>query len=399
MEAGTWTDRLPENWRRMLTTRVAITLTVAVALLSVATGLYNISQEIIEFGPVATHVPDAVQRAVGFTGVLTGFLMVGSAFALRRGLRIGWWTTLFLLPITALQGVLQGSPYSLPLVVLSLLAMPTLLVTRGRFTRSLSLTATQLGAGAALIGVQLYGTVGAYALREDFDGITTLIDAFYFTLITSSTVGYGDIHPGTDEAQLFTMSVVVLGVASFGIAIGALVGPAIQARLTNALGKMKDSQIETLDNHVLVLGYGELTEPILDELQTSETPFAVVTQDREVASDLGERNVPVLTANPSDEAPLERANIERALAILVATNDDAYDALAVLTARELRPDVRIVAAATDRENRKKLERAGADVVISPAELGGHLLVNAALLGDQGEIVDRILAESGTEPAG
>ena len=392
MEAGDWTDRLPENWRRMLTTRAAITLTIVVALLSVATGLYNISQEIIEFGPVATYVPDAVQRAVGFTGVLTGFVMVGSAFALRRGLRVGWWSTLFLLPITAAQGLLQGSPYSLPLVVLSLVAIPTLLVTRPHFTRTISLTATQMGAGGALVGVQLYGTVGAYALRDEFDGVETLIDAFYFTLITSSTVGYGDIHPGTEEAQLFTMSVVVLGVASFGIAIGALVGPAIQARLTKTLGKMKENMLQTLENHVLVLGYGELTEPIVDELEAGGTTFAIVTQDRDAASALDERDIPVVMADPSDEAPLERAHIDTALAILVATNDDAQDALSVLTARELRPDGRIVAAATDRENRKKLERAGADVVISPAELGGHLLVNAALSGEQSGVVDQILGE-------
>ena len=396
MEAGTWTDRLPENWRRMLTTRAAITLTIAVALLSVATGLYNISQEIIEFGPVAAFVPDAVQRAVGFTGVLTGFVMVGSAFALRRGLRVGWWTTLFLLPVTAVQGLLQGSPYSLPLVVLSLVAIPTLLVTRSHFTNTVSLTATQMGAGGALVGVQLYGTVGAFALREDFDGIESLIDAFYFTLITSSTVGYGDIHPETEEAQLFTMSVVVLGVASFGIAIGALVGPAIQARLSKTLGKMTESQLQALDNHVLVLGYGELTEPIVDELEAGGKSFAVITPDRDAATKLGERGITVVTADPSDEAPLHRAHIGRSTAVLVATNDDAQDALSILTARELRPDVRIVAAATDRENRKKLERAGADVVISPAELGGHLLVNAALSGERSDIVDRILAQSETD---
>ena len=390
MDAGTWADRLPDNWRRVLSTRAAITLTMLVALLSVGTGLYNISQEIIEFGPVATHVPNAVQRAVGFTGVLTGFLMVGSAFALRRGLRAGWWSTLLLLPITALQGLLQGSPYSMPLVVLSLISIPTLLVTRKRFTGTLSLTATQLGAGGALVGVQLYGTVGAYTLREDFDGVEHLLDAFYFTLITSSTVGYGDIHPGSEQAQLFTMSVVVLGVASFGIAIGALVGPAIQARLTKTLGKMTDSQLQMLENHVLVLGYGELTEPIVDELEAGETPFAVVARKSDATTALVDRDIPVVSADPSDEVPLDRAHIDRARAILVATNDDAQDALAILTARQLRPDGRIIAAATDRENTKKLERAGANEVISPAQLGGHLLVRSALDGGGSQLVDRIM---------
>ncbi|ADD06522.1 ion channel pore / TrkA domain protein [Natrialba magadii ATCC 43099] len=388
---GDWvTERLPENWRWIVTTRAAVALVLVVALLSVATGILRIDQAAADFGPLAPHVPVAVQDAVGFTGALTGFLMLGSVLALRRGLRAGWWATLLLLPLTAVQGLLQASPYSLPLVVLSLVSMPTLLLTRRRFDRSLSLTTTQLAAGGALVGVQAYGTFGAYALREDFDGVEHLLDAFYFTLITSSTVGYGDIGPTTEIAQLFTMSVVVLGVASFGIAIGALVGPAIQARISKTLGIMTDSELELLENHVLVLGYGDLTEPIVNELADTDEQFLVVTRDETAASELSERDIRVLSGDPSDEGPLRRAKIESARTVVVTTNNDAEDAMAILTARELRPDVRIVTAATDRENTAKLERAGADDVISLAELGGHLLVRSALGSDESSVVSRLL---------
>ncbi len=160
------------------------------------------------------------------------------------------------------------------------------------------------------------------------------------------------------------MTVLVLGVASFGIAIGALVGPLIQDRISKTLGKMSESQLQLLEEHLLVLGYGELTEPIVDELADSGRKFVVVTNDREAATRLGERDIAVVTGDPSDEDPLHRAKIDRASAILVATNHDAEDALAILTARQLAPDRRIVAGATDRENVKKLERAGADTVIS-----------------------------------
>jgi voltage-gated potassium channel len=383
-------DRLPENWRWVVTTRAAVALALLVALLSVVTGILNIDQQAADFGPLAAHVPGVVQNAVGFTGALTGFLMVGSALALRRGLRAGWWATIMLLPLTAIQGLLQASPYSLPLVVLSVCTLPTLLLTRRRFDRSLSLTTTQLAAGGALVGVQGYGTFGAYALRDEFDGIDHLLDAFYFTLITSSTVGYGDIGPETEVAMLFTMSVVVLGVASFGIAIGALVGPAIQARISKTLGIMTESELELLDDHLLVLGYGDLTEPIVDELHQANQQFLVVTRDQTAANELSDRDIRVLTGNPSDEEPLRRAKIETARAVLVATDDDAQDAMAVLTARELRPDVRIVTAATDRQNTRKLERAGADDVISLAELGGHLLVQSALGTNESPLVSQLL---------
>ncbi|GAB3667447.1 NAD-binding protein [Halopiger thermotolerans] len=390
VDDGSVRDRLPQNWRRRLSLRVTIVLALTVAVLSVATALVNIQTNAVG-GPLAEYVPEAIQSAAAFTGALTGFLMLGSALALRRGLRAGWWATLLLLPLTAAQGLLQSSRYSFPLVVLSLVAIPVLLVSRRRFTNSLSLSTTQIAAAFALLGVQAYGTIGAYALREDFEGVATILDAFYFTLITSSTVGYGDITPdqGSTEAMLFTMSVLVLGVASFGIAIGALVGPAIQARITKTLGRMTDSQLELLEDHLLVLGYGELTEPIVDELAANDREFVVVTTDA-AADELADRDVPVVVGDPSDESPLERAKIERASGILVATNEDARDALTILTARQLAPETRIVAAATDRENTKKLEHAGADAVISPALLGGHLLVRSALGGDDTELIDRIL---------
>ncbi|GAB7018477.1 NAD-binding protein [Halostagnicola bangensis] len=383
---------LPNNWKWLVTTRVAVTLALLVALLSVITGVVQIGQETVAHGPLAGTVPIVVQETVGFTGALTGFLMVGSTLALRRGLRAGWYATLILLPVTAIQGLLQVSEYSYPLVVLSVLTIPFLLASRKRFDKKLSLNTTQLAAGGALVGVQAYGTFGAYALRESFDGIDDLLDAFYFTLITSSTVGYGDIGPETQQAILFTMSVVVLGVASFGIAIGALVGPAIQSRISKTLGKMTDSQIELIDQHVLVLGYGELTEPIVDELATSNQSFAVVTANTDAAERLSDREIPVIVDDPSDEEPLEQAHIERARAVVVATNTDAEDALTILTARQLAPDKPIISAATDRENIPKLERAGADTVISPALLGGHLLVRSALGSDDSELIEQIVGD-------
>ncbi|WP_049922460.1 NAD-binding protein [Halopiger djelfimassiliensis] len=385
--------RRPNIRRRVRSMRAAVVLALTVALLSVATAIVNIGIDTVD-GPLAAYVPEIVQNAAGFTGALTGFLMVGSALALRRGLRVGWWATLLLLPLTAAQGLLQASRYSVPLIVLSLVTIPVLLFSRDRFTGSVSLSTTQIAAGSALIGVQLYGTIGGYALREHFEGISSILDAFYFTLITSSTVGYGDItpDPASTEGMLFTMSVLVLGVASFGIAIGALVGPAIQARITKTLGRMTDSELQTLEDHILVLGYGELTEPIVDELARSDEAFVVVTDDRDVAATLSERDIAVVTGDPSDEGPLQRAKIDRTRAIVVATNRDAQDALAILTARQLAPETRIVAAATDRENARKLERAGADTVISPSVLGGHLLVRSALGSEDTDLIDRIMSD-------
>lgn len=377
--------------------RIAVLLTAIVAMLSVATGVVNIATSSV-VSQVAPFVPAFLQRTAGFTGTLTGFFLLAAVFGMRRGLRVGWQTAAVLLPVTLLQGIIQASPYSVPLVVLSAIAIPVLWFSRGRFDRSLSLSTAQIAAGVALVAVQLYGTAGAYALRGEFAGIGEgsdgLLDAFYFTLVTASTVGYGDVTPLSPSARLFGLTVVVFGTASFAIALGALLGPAIQARLAATLGRMTEQQLQQLEDHVVVLGYGDLSEPIVQEL-AAVAEFVVVTTDGDAAATLRERGYLVLVDDPSDEAALERVNLDQARAVVAATNNDADDALAVLTARQLQPDIRIVAAATERENVPKLRRAGADTVISPAVLGGHLLVQSAM-GREGmeDLAARVLDQTG-----
>ena len=370
-----------ERNRERVSVRVSVLLTFGVALLSVVVGLLHIGGVGVQ-GPLSPYVPEFVRRTVGFTGTITGFAVLGSGIALRRGYRIGWRSAAVLLPLTAVQGLLQVSVFSLPLVAFSLVSISALVVNRGRFDREFAPSPTQLAAGTSLVAAISYGTVGSYALREEFAGVDTVVDAFYFTVVTASTVGYGDVTPDTGITKLFVLSSLVMNVAAFAVALGVLLTPAIEAQLSKALGKMTTKQFDLLDGHVLVLGYGDLTEPILEELAERDgVAHAVVTTDDAAARRLAERSVPVLTADPSDVEPLHQTHIEDARAVVVATEDDARDALAILTARQLNPDVRIVAAATQRENIDKLRRAGADQVISPSTLGGHILIDCAFGGD------------------
>ncbi|QLG26324.1 NAD-binding protein [Halorarum halophilum] len=380
------------DWRDRLGGRVTVLLTGITALLSVGIGILNITTK--PSGPLVEILPPAVVQTAGFTGALTGFLLLGSAYGLRKGYRGAWYSTVLLLPLSAAQGLLQASEYSYPLVGLSLLALPIVGLNRQVFDRHVDFSLTQWASLAALVGALGYSTAGTYALRENFDGVNTLLDALYFSVVTASTVGYGDVTPAQGPsgqlAKWFALSALVLNVAAFAAALGVLFTPAIEARLTTALGRMTESDIELLERHVLVLGHGELTEPIIEELNEAGVEFLVITPDEVVTRTLRERDLNVFTADPSDEEALERAKVAKARAVVAATNNDAEDALSILTARQLNPDVAIVAAATERENENKLKRAGANTVISPASIGGHLLVESALERSDSEAVAREL---------
>ncbi|MFB6082551.1 MAG: NAD-binding protein [Halanaeroarchaeum sp.] len=377
-----------EGRRGVLGGRAAIVLTAAVGTLSILTGVANIGTS-VAFDPFVAVIPAGLRQAAGFTGTMTGFVLLTSALGLRRRLRLAWYVSVVLVPVTAIQGLVQSSPLSLPLVVLSMLSVPTLWVNRRRFDGSLDLSPTQTAALVAVLGTQLYGTVGAFALREQFSGIESVTDAIYFTLITASTVGYGDVTPQTELARWFGMTVVVTGTASFAAALGALLGPAIERRLARTLGRMSETRYDLLEDQVIVLGHGDLTEPILEEL--GDETIVIVTREGETASMLRERGFDVLTGDPSDDEMLHRVAIENAKAVVAATNDDAEDALSILSAHQLAPSVQIVAAATHRENVAKLKRAGANTVISPQVIGAHLLVQS-VRGEAGieAVADRII---------
>jgi voltage-gated potassium channel len=357
--------------------RVSVLLTAVVGVLSVLTGIANIAiGEVAVVGPLQPYVPATVRLVAGFTGTITGFLILLGVMGLRRGYRAAWFLTIVLLPVTTAQGLVQSSPLSLPLVAFSILAIPTLVLSRRHFRSEVSLSSAQIAAGLALVGVQAYGTAGTYALREEFGGVSTVLDAFYFTIVTASTVGYGDVTPRTQVARLFAMSVLLFGTASFAIALGTLLAPILESRFAAALGRVRNREFDLLEDHVLVLGTDDLTEPIVDALTERDRQFVVVTPNADRAAELADHDVLAVHADPSDEAILERVRIGQATVAIAATNDDSADAFSVLTARQLAPDLRIVAAATNAENTSKLERAGADVVVNPAAIGGQLLVGA-----------------------
>jgi voltage-gated potassium channel len=381
-------DRVPlVYWRAFTGAKTAVLLAGSVAVLAFVTGLSHLSKGTVEAnGPLAGLVRPGVLGAVPILGVLLAFLLAVVAAGLQRRLKLAWYGALGLLPVAAMLPMVTADATDVLLFVLSLVTLPLVVRNRDRFDRPLDLGPFQAAAIAAFVAAQVYGTIGAYVLREQYTGIETWTDAFYYIVVTGTTVGYGDATPTTQLSKLFTLSVLVIGTAAFGAVFGSLLVPALEDRITSAFGDMNASQLSLLEDHVLVLGYGDLTEPLLDELADG-TDVVVVTRNGERASDLRERGISVLTADPTDEAALLDARIDAARGVVAATDDDADTTLAVLAARQTNRDVRVVAAANDPRHVEKLRGVGADEVVSPAVLGGQLLGRSVLGGPDGEGTD------------
>jgi voltage-gated potassium channel len=374
-------DRVPfVYWRAYTGTDTTVLLIGAVAVLAFVTGLSHISQGNPAFdGPLAAVLPDVSATAVAFGAILLAFVLGGLTIGLQRRLWIAWYGAALALPLASLLPLVTAEPTDVLLFVLSLGTLPLIVRNRAAFDRSVDLSGFQIAAIVAFVAGQLYGTVGAYALREHYNNIDSWIDAFYYVIVTATTVGYGDVTPNSPTGKLFTASAIIVVTGTFALASGSLIVPALESRLTAAFGTMTASELALMEDHVVVLGYGDLTEPLVDEL-VATTDVVVVTPDADTASALDEKDVNVLTADPTDEDALLDARIDAASGVVAATADDAQDTLAVLAAREENPDVRVVAAATDHGHVGKLERVGADEVISPSVIVGRQL-GQSVLGD------------------
>jgi voltage-gated potassium channel len=379
-------------WREFSGAKTAVLLVALITILSFVTGLSTLGQEELALdGPLADLLPD-ITEFVRFAGVLFAFLLGLLTFGLQRGKRLAWYLAVVTLPLVGTLPLLTLQTNHVPLLLLVVLTLPVLFVSRGRFDQKIDLSSLQIAAFSSVVGVLVYGTVGSYVLREQFGALEGWGDSFYFVLVTIATVGYGDITPVTAEAKWFSLTVILFGTGAFTAAIGALIVPAIEKRMASAFGNMTPSGLTILEDHVLVLGYSDITESLLEEL-AGERDVVVVTDNSDEASDLDDRDISVLTADPTDEETLHNASIDDASGVVVATRDDAQDVLAVLAAERANPDVPIVAAANDQQNVDKLKDVGADHVISPMAIGGRLLGRSVL---EERSPESLLADAGSE---
>lgn len=245
-----------------------------------------------------------------------------------------------------------------------------------------------------LIVFLLVGVIG-YMLIEGWSAMYAL----YMTVITVTTVGYGDAVPTSNASRLFTVVLIILGIGAATTAVSNALDLLIGQRLYGAVRERRiEEMLLVIEGHYIVAGYGRIGRQIVRDILARGEMCVVIDSGQEVQTDefLLEENIPFIVADATDDNSLERAGVRRAKGFIAALPSDADNVLAILTARGLKEDLFIVARASEVASENKLRRAGANHVISPYQVGGHRMAMALLRPAVHDFMNHLFDVSDTE---
>jgi voltage-gated potassium channel len=218
------------------------------------------------------------------------------------------------------------------------------------------------------------GTIGYVAVEG-----WSAWDAFYMTVITVTTVGYGEVHRLSSGGRVVSIILAIGGVGTVLYAFTLVAADVIEGGLRERFElRRRLRMINDLNNHFIICGSGRIGSIIAAEFRRQAVPFVIVERDPEKLHEALERGDVAVEADASREDVLKRVGIERARGLIAAVGTDAENVYAVLSARVLRPDLYIIARAESEDAERKLLRAGANRVLSPYEIGALQMAQTAL---------------------
>ena len=215
------------------------------------------------------------------------------------------------------------------------------------------------------------------------------IDAFYMTVITITTVGFGEVVPLDEVDKLFTSVLILSSIFILAYAISVITEYMLSK---NNIGNLREKRIhkiiDSMKDHVIVCGYGRNGKQAVEKLIAYKKPFVIIEKDHEVVDKFGSAAL-FVEGNASDDEVLKEAGVNRASTLICALPSDADNLFIVLTARQMNPNLRIISRATEETSYKKLKLAGADNVILPEKIGGDHMASLVVVPDLVEFLDNL----------
>ncbi len=332
----------------------------------------------------------------GISQLSIGVFLLLLSVGLWLRLRIAWLLTvlaaalaLVILPLS------QGMPAWL--FGYDIVLMGLLLANYRHFERS-SMQLVTLMALVAVVILFGYAILGIYYLGDQFaPNIDTLGDAFYVSVVTMSTVGFGDFTPTSAEARLFMVSIIILSITLFSTAVGATLIPAL-IRKMEQITRGRDGKVNR-NNHYIIVGYSALANNTYRELVSRHEQVTVILRQESDSALFAATDSDVVIGDGSDLETLRKADADKAKAILALLDDDSENAFVILAAKELKITAKTVAAVNQAKHLNRIRHVHPDMIIAPQVLGGALLTRM-LTGEHIDIKDimgRLLGQTGAKP--
>ncbi len=246
-----------------------------------------------------------------------------------------------------------------------------------------------LALGVAVLGV---GTAGYMAIEGQ-----SALNAFYMTTITVTTVGFREAFPLSPAGQAFTILLAFGGIGVILLIATEFARTMLDTDIRRMIGIRRDlTMIKKLSNHIVVLGYGRMGQAVIEVLRARRVPFAVVELDPDRCHELEEEHGPVVRGDATQEEVLRAVGVARASTLITCLADDARNVYAILLAKQINPDITVIARAVEDGAEERLRLAGADRVLNPYKVGGTRLAITALKPTVTDFVDASLSGSSIE---
>lgn len=218
----------------------------------------------------------------------------------------------------------------------------------------------------------------------------TWVDAFYMTVITITTVGFGEVQPLDDKSKIFTIFLILNSVVIVGYALTIITEFILSKNNIEELKQKKmQKKIDALNNHIIICGFGRNGKQAATKLLAHKQPFVIIERNKEIIEKFEDENTPFVLGNANEDEILLQAGITRASTLISALPNDADNLFVVLSARQMKNDLRIISRASQETSYGKLKLAGANNVILPDRIGGDHMASLVVVPDLIEFIDNL----------